>query len=74
MLGLALTLIIAFLFPASALMHRMARCLRYPMMVLAPYYVLLLIVQEMAPIAATLGATADLLGLGRRLPDNPRPT
>ncbi len=74
MLGLALTLIIAFLFPASALMHRMARCLRYPMMALAPYYVLLLIVQEMAPIAATLGAAADLLGLSRRLPNNPRPT
>lgn len=74
MLGLALTLVIAFLFPASALMHRMARCLRYPMMVLAPYYVLLLTLQEMAPIAATLGAAADLLGLDRRLPHNPRPT
>lgn len=74
MLGLALTLVIAFLFPASALMHRMARCLRYPLMVLAPYYVLLLTLQEMAPIAATLGAAADLLGLDRRLPHNPRPT
>ena len=66
MLGLSLTLITAFLFPGIATVHRLADRIRYRLAVLIPFYVLLLSVQEVLLIVATLGAVEDLLGWRRR--------
>ena len=66
MLGLSLTLITAFLFPGIATVHRLADRIRYRLAVLIPFYVLLLSLQEVLLIVATLGAVEDLLGWHRR--------
>ena len=70
MLGLSVTLITAFLFPGVATVHRLADRIRYRLAVLIPFYVLLLSVQEMLLIVATLGAAEDLLGWRRRAAGN----
>lgn len=70
MLGLSLTLITAFLFPGIATVHRLADRIRYRLAVLIPFYILLLSLQEMLLIVATLGAVEDLLGWRRRAAGN----
>lgn len=70
MLGLSLTLVTAFLFPGIATVHRLADRIRYRLAVLIPFYVLLLSLQEMLLIVATLGAAEDLLGWRRRAAGN----
>jgi len=65
--GLMLTLLMVFLFPGVALVHRISDIVRYPLMVLVPFYVLLLGVHHMFLFVATAGAVDDLLGLSRRL-------
>lgn len=71
MLGLSLTLVTAFLFPGVATVHRLADRIRYRLAVLIPFYILLLSLQEMLLIVATLGAAEDLLGWRRRTAGNP---
>ena len=70
MLGLALTLITAFLFPGIATVHRLADRIRYRLAMLIPFYILLLSLQEVLLIVATLGAVEDLLGWHRRAAGN----
>ena len=70
MLGLSLTLITAFLFPGIATVHRLADRIRYRLAVLIPFYILLLSLQEVLLIVATLGAAEDLLGWHRRAAGN----
>lgn len=70
MLGLSLTLVAAFLFPGIATVHRQADRIRSRLAVLIPFYVLLLSLQEVVLIVATLGAVADLLGWHRRTAGN----
>ncbi len=71
--GLALMLVGAFLFPATALMHRLAKRTRYPLALLTPFYVLMLVRLEMVVLFTTLSAADDLLGLSRRLAGESRP-
>ena len=66
MLGLTLTLIMAFMFPGIATVHRLSDRIRYPLAMLIPFYVLLLSLQEMILIVATFGAAEDLIGWSRR--------
>ncbi len=70
MLGLSLTLVTAFLFPGIATVHRLADRIRYRLAVLIPFYILLLSLQEVLLIVATLGAVEDLLGWHRRAAGN----
>ncbi|MCY4610379.1 MAG: hypothetical protein OXC38_01500 [Gammaproteobacteria bacterium] len=70
MLGLSLTLVTAFLFPGIATVHRLADRIRYRLAVLIPFYILLLSLQEVPLIVATLGAVEDLLGWHRRAAGN----
>ncbi len=70
MLGLSLTLVTAFLFPGIATVHRLADRIRYRLAVLIPFYILLLSLQEVLLIVATLGAAEDLLGWHRRAAGN----
>ena len=65
-LGLALTLIAAFLFPGIATVHRVVGRMRYALAVLIPFYVLLLTLQEAALVVAVVGATGDLLRRNRQ--------
>ena len=70
MLGLSLTLIPAFLFPGIATVHRLTDRMRYRLAVLIPFYILLMSLQEVLLIVATLGAVEDLLGWRRRAAGN----
>ena len=70
MLGLSLTLVTAFLFPGIATVHRLADRIRYRLALLIPFYILLLSLQEVLLIVATLGAVEDLLGWHRRAAGN----
>ena len=70
-LGLAAALLPAFLLQAAATAHRLADRLPTAWLLLAPFYVLLLIRQEFALAFSVAGAVDDLLGLSARLPSRP---
>ena len=70
-LGLAAALLPAFLLQAAATAHRLADRMPTAWLLLAPFYVLLLIRQEFALAFSVAGAVDNLLGLSARLPSRP---
>lgn len=70
MLGLSLILIMAFLFPGIAAIHRLSDRIRYPLAVLIPFYLLLLSLPEVLLVTAIFGAAKDLLGWRPRTAGN----
>ncbi len=71
LMGLMLTLLMVFVFSGIALAHRVADRIRHPLVLLVPFYVLLIGLHQVFLLVATIGAVDNVTTLSRRLmPDS----